>query len=118
MKPFEQIRGHEKLLAIFGYWPTFHAVEVVSKRLDRAGFGSPHGPTLYADVHTLAGKRDPADQKQFTFEKHSIVGFRFEDVCDLDLDGFNHQNAILGLEFVEQARPDMPGVSGFRVTFD
>lgn len=31
--------------------------------------------------------------------KHSIVHFRFEEVTDVEFDGFNHQNVLDCLEF-------------------
>jgi hypothetical protein len=43
----------------------------------------------------------PPDER-FTFENHSVVTLKFENVFGLKLDGFNGQNAIFGLHIVEE----------------
>ncbi len=95
------IAGSQKLTDIFGRWPTFHDAEVIEVHLwrgdvrpgdwdDRNVF-----PVLTAKIHIFI--ENPGSQ-------HTLATLRFEDVDDLKMEGFNHENAILGLSISIQER--------------
>src|SRR5262249_48301606 len=52
-------------------------------------------PVLTAKIHIFI--ESPTSQ-------HTLATLRFEDVDDYKMDGFNHQNAILGLSITVQDR--------------
>ena len=96
---YKKIIGHEKLTNIFGYWPSFHDAEVISIILERIGKDEREGPVLYAKIHVFQmGPEKTNYGKKFVFHHHSIVTFCFAIVENLILDGFNHQNVILGFK--------------------
>jgi hypothetical protein len=88
------IPGASELLECFGFWPTFHDGEVLSVHLDRAG------PSRLR-VHTWAIETTSVNsQRTYLWKhiwKHIIVTFILEDISELELDGFNHQNVVAGL---------------------
>ena len=95
------IKGSEKLTRIYGGWPSFHDAEVIELQYwrgdikpgdwdDRNVF-----PVLTVKIHIFI--ESPSSQ-------HTLATLRFEDVDDFKMEGFNHQNAILGLSITVQER--------------
>ena len=76
---FDDTPGFKDVVLRFGTWPTFHDAEVVQLRLDR------DGPSV---LRILTG----ADGQT------AIVKFVLDQVWDISLAGFNHQNVIARLE--------------------
>lgn len=95
------ITGSEKLTRLYGCWPSFHDAEVVELHFWRGRMkpgdwdDSNVPPVLTAKIHVFIER--PTSQ-------HTLATLRFEDVDDLKMDGFNHQNAILGLPIALQER--------------
>ncbi len=91
-----------KLTNIFGYWPSFHDAEVHELLLERGsvdpGKSSYVFPILTVKTHTFEMTNEVDAGGYFVLRKHTLVTLRFHDVEDCRLEGFNHQNAILGLE--------------------
>lgn len=84
---YQSIEGGPKLLSWFGRVPSFHDAEVLALNLERAGKSR---LTLHGWNMT-----DTIDDKGFFFlDQHAVVTFHFEDVVDLQLEGFSHQNVI------------------------
>lgn len=54
--------------------------------------------------------------KNFVFHHHSIVTFRFATVENLDLEGFNQQNAIDGFQISEEYNEERK-TDVFKITF-
>lgn len=86
MNAHEAIAGYELILAHFGMWPSFHDSEVHRIVLDRTS-----APTLEL---TLRGWVSGPESLQ---EHDAIVRFLFEDVFDVQLEGFNSQNVLSSL---------------------
>ncbi|ARQ58088.1 MULTISPECIES: Imm50 family immunity protein [Rhizobium] len=87
---YEKIAGGPELLAWFGQKPTFHDAEILSLSLNRTGVSE---LTIHGWIAT-----DGVDQDGYCIlDKHAVVTFAFEDIMDLQLDGFSHQNVINGL---------------------
>ncbi|MBY5779445.1 Imm50 family immunity protein [Rhizobium leguminosarum] len=87
---YEKIPGGPELLAWFGQKPTFHDAEILSLALNRTGISE-------LKIHGWIGT-DAVDQDGYrVLDKHAVVTFTFEDIMDLQLDGFSRQNVINGL---------------------
>ncbi|MBB2699085.1 UNVERIFIED_ORG: hypothetical protein GGI66_003767 [Rhizobium esperanzae] len=85
---YEKIAGGPELLAWFGQKPTFHDAEILS--LSLTGVSK-------LTIHGWIGT-DAVDQEGYRIlDKHAVVTFAFEDIMDLQFDGFSHQNVINGL---------------------
>lgn len=90
-----RISGRELLIEHLGHWPTFHDFEVLSLLLERAVV-----PAATCDlrvtflVFDLSKAPDDPERRQASAE------FLFESIDALHIDGFNHQNPILGLSIV------------------
>lgn len=77
-----------------GGWPSFHDAEVDAARLGSGRrVGGP--PTLELDIYLLAQSVITADGPR---ESGAIVAtLRFEDISDVELGAFNHQNVLFDL---------------------
>jgi hypothetical protein len=114
----EHIAGAEQLVAVFGYWPSFHDAEVLWLRLDRRAHGDGcYGPTLEALVHAFEMTSEVGADGYYVLRHHVLVLLRFRDVVDLRLDGFNHQNALMGLTLTDLRDRQMERVR-WAVRFD
>lgn len=101
MTTAQGIRGAEKLLSHFGCWPSFHDAEVVWLRLDRPTGGKEGGAGLEASVHAFRMTDRTGPDGFLVLEGHVLVQLRFRGIVDLRLEGFNEQNALLGLSIVD-----------------
>jgi hypothetical protein len=98
----EGIAGAEQLVAVFGYLPSFHDAEVLWLRLDRRAHGDGcYGPTLEALVHAFEMTSEVGADGNYVLRHHVLVHLRFLDVVELQLDGFNYQNALMGLTLTD-----------------
>lgn len=88
------IPGYAELVQSCGGWPSFHDAEIVRLDLNRSGAstlivevrGGPK-PTFGPRANPIYGS-PPAD---------AVVSFGLEDIEDLELQGFSHQNVIFDL---------------------
>jgi immunity protein 50 of polymorphic toxin system len=91
------IQGSEKLTSIFGYWPDFHDAEVLELHFLRGQINAEEGQfdlpalTISMDLKEWALPAEPGILRQIW------ATMRFEDVDNFRMEGFNYQNAILGL---------------------
>jgi hypothetical protein len=91
------VEGSERLLGVFGPWPSFHDAEVITMDFWRGDIcperNSWIAPVLTVKIQVLeatqAGAQHAGDD--------ILLTLRFHDVFDIRLADFNHQNAILGL---------------------
>ena len=109
------VKGHEQLTSIFGRWPSFHDSEVLSIRLEREGEDCWTSPTLYSTVHVFTGRRNDNSRTGVEFYNHTLVTFRFNLVVNLELSGFNQQNAIFDL--IIETPANAPTETPIDVTF-
>lgn len=95
---FNKIFGVEQVLAVFGYWPSFHDAEVIWLKLDRQSHveGS-HGPTLEALVHVFESTTQVDSDGYYVPRHHHLVHLKFAEVVELQASSFNHQNVLMGL---------------------
>jgi hypothetical protein len=113
------IIGSERLTSIFGGWPSFHDSEIVEIHLDR-GEINPKTETFEFPILTVKlvlwnlTSRVNANGYLET-EDHTLAILQFSGVDNLRMSGFNHQNAIMGLQIERQSNEDR---IEFKVTFD
>lgn len=110
--PVDRIKNSAAITSVFGRWPSFHDAEVVRLELSRQ-LDASFGPALVAEIHVFSMTSQVDERGYFVCDKHSIVVLKFDGVEDLELDGFNHQNALSELD-ISDAGPK----SLFEVYFD
>ena len=103
------ILGAESLIRIFGYWPSFHDAEVVRISLDR-GPASIEGPTAEFDVHVFEMTKEVSPTGHYVLRYHTLVRLRFRGVVELELEGFNGQNALMGINITDIAARQLEGL--------
>jgi hypothetical protein len=94
------LQNQNSVVDAFGYWPSFHDGEILSFSMTRpfnAELGYCEARVEFA-IHCWEMTSKVDDQGHFVLTKHHLVKLRFDGVAECQLDGFNHQNAILGLE--------------------
>lgn len=98
MEEVDRIAGADRLMAVFGYWPSFHDAEVLWMRLDRcANSDKCYGPTLETLIHTYEITNEVGPDGYYVLRNHVLVHLRFIDVVELRMEAFNHQNFLMGL---------------------
>ena len=106
------IEGSKKLTDIFGYWPSFHDAEVIEVALWRGDVEPEAGryvfPVLKAHLHLWELTEDVDSRGFLILRHHTLTTLRFHDVNEFRMEGFNHQNAILGLSIAHQDRSEGP----------
>jgi Immunity protein 50 len=98
------IAGSEKLTNIFGYWPSFYDAEVLELHFDRGDIQPAKG--IYKFTWELTKKVD--SKGYLVLRHHAVTSLRFCDVSDFQMQGFNHQNAMLALSISSQQRSEAP----------
>lgn len=88
-----KIQGVEKITEIFGRFPSFHDAEVLKIVLDRSGSGK-FKPTLESLMWTWQMTNEIDENRRIVLENHCFVDFKFSEIAELSLQGFNHQNVI------------------------
>ena len=97
---YANIQGGPNLLAWFGHIPDFHDAEIVSFGLRR------RAPSMLV-IHAWNRTNEADARGHRILDRHAIVTFALEDIVDLQLNGFSHQNVISGLHLRRApARPD------------
>jgi hypothetical protein len=102
LTPMAEIKGKALLEDIFGYWPSFHDAEVIAVRLHRAqpvAEGSDvHRVTLETDVHVFESTTEVDARGYYVLKNHTLVTLAFRGIDQLEMEGFNPQNALFELE--------------------
>ena len=106
------IDGSQKLTSIFGYWPSFHDAEVLEFQLWRGDIAPEESrhvfPILTLKMHCFEMTKEITSGGFFVLRNHTLVTFKFYDVDDMQMRGFNHQNAIFGLSINQLVRSQGP----------
>ena len=105
------IDGIEKVVSIFGYWPSFHDAEVIWLRLDRGDIDAGVRPSLEMKVHTWEMTSDIGLDGYYVLRNHVLVEFRFDGIDELSLEAFNLQNVLFGLEIKSGRDRGVPDVN-------
>jgi len=114
------IQGSEKLTNIFGYWPDFHDAEVIELHFSRGDMNPDEGrydlPVLTVSMD-LKEWAIPEPSGDTILRRRIQATLRFENVDSFRMEGFNYQNAILGLYIDRCERPEASSPY-FAVHFD
>ncbi len=95
------ILGADEVVRWFGRWPSFHDAEVLEVDLKREGRSS-------VRLHVFRMTNEVDAEGHLVLDLHAVVTFWFDEVTDLELVDFSHQNVIFELA-VE------PVAAGFRL---
>ena len=111
MSNAEHIVGSEKLVAVLGYWPSFHDAEVISVSAQRAlpvALGEA-SVTLVVHVRKYEPHGEGTAQYEQVLIKSVLATFLCKQVADLELSEFNHQNVINSLSVHEELSAEAVG---------
>ena len=99
MTSAEHIVGSEKLVSVFGYWPSFHDAEVISVSAWRDLPVAPGAASVKLVVHVreYEAQGEGTVQYEQVLVKSVLASFLCKRVADLELSEFNHQNVINSL---------------------
>ena len=115
------IKGSHKLADILGYWPSFHDAEVLDLHFWRGDVDPSQKqylfPVLTVKIFVWELTNETDDRGYIVLRNHTLTTLQFHDVEEFHMDGFNHQNAILGLSIDQQERTDNTSQL-FAVRFD
>ena len=115
------IGGSKKITDIFGYWPSFHDAEIIELNFSRGDVEPEDGryvfPVLNVTLHVWELLNDTNAQGYLVTRRHTLTKLRFHDVDNFRMEGFNYQNAILGLSITREERAEGPSPV-FAVHFD
>jgi hypothetical protein len=106
------ISASDRLTGIFGHWPSFHDAEVVDFNLWRGGMNSQTrdlaGPVLTLKVHLWEMTKEVDSKGYFILRNHTLCTLRFREVQEIQMQGFNDQNAIFDLSIERKERNEPP----------
>jgi hypothetical protein len=113
MEITKHIEGFEKVLAVLGFWPSFHDAEIISFALSRAlplevGVSV---AKLTVHVRQYAEVGAGTAEYELAIVKSVLVNFIFKGVSDLSLSEFNHQNVINSITFTDVKLNGAPVIS-------
>ncbi len=91
--PSPFIKDGQKLIEVIGEWPSFDDAELIRLTLDRTD-GSPHLPVSNSPTLTMTVRL--AETGYYLTEVH------FDNVADLDLSNFRHQNVLMRSSLAER----------------
>src|SRR6478735_208635 len=87
---FETVPGGRELLDWFGRAPSFHDAEIMRLDLRR------RAPSTLS-LHFWNVRRELDEQGAYILDRHAVISFVMDELLDLQIDGFSHQNVIFGL---------------------
>lgn len=119
MDAYKIIENYELVVDSYGYWPSFNDAEIHWLKLERLNetYKGYFSPDIEFCIHGWEMTSEVTEDGYYKLQKHHLVHFRFEDIFDLEVDGFNHQNAILGLEVLAEPETET-GIIPLKVVFD
>jgi hypothetical protein len=115
----EHIEGAEKITKIFGYWPSFHDAEIINFNLWRGDVDEKRQtwvfPVLTLLFHAMEGTKLVDEHGNSIHD--TLITLRFHSIDNLEVDGFNYQNAMYSLEIERKEKSNGPSPY-FEVSFD
>ena len=91
------ILNHEAVVSFFGRWPSFHDANVLAYELG--------ADSISVTLHTWH-MTDEVDAKgYFVLRNHALVSFRFDGLCEVQMDAFGSGNILSGLEISPCSAP-------------
>ena len=116
------VEHSDRLVRIFGRWPSFHDAEVLRVILDRTG----SVPTLEVQIHVFEMTSELDRAGHYLNRNDTLVTLRFLNVVLEELGGFNEQNVLFEMSIAStpdtpverRLRVEMSSSYGFGATFD
>lgn len=117
MKAYEFISEHEKVVAHFGQWPSFHDAEVQCLKLYRPPrtITGDSVPTLELHLRGWILDHVVSEPGFFKLNKDAVVHLRFEGISELRIQGFNNQNVLWSLDLEVVTDPNLAGNNALKV---
>ena len=100
----KEIINSYKLEEIYGEWPSFHDAEIHEIKLKRDINGN--GTLLELIIHLFEMTPEVDERGYYKLIKHNLVIIRFQEISDMRLEDFNHQNVILDLAINKSSKED------------
>ena len=99
MEAHKKIKNFYLVKDSYGYWPSFHDAEIVQIKADRNAHETEenYGAIFEMVIHAFEMTNEVDTRGYYVLKKHNLIHFKFKNVYDWEFDGFNTQNAILGL---------------------
>lgn len=116
MEPFEFIENFSSVTSKFGIWPSFHDGEVLRIVLERAALSSSRSPSVEISIRCWVMGPEVTGDGFYKQNNDSVVRFLFEDIFDLEIEGFNQQNVLSALNLSLIQNP--PGCTALRVELE
>jgi hypothetical protein len=115
------IIGSEKLTSLFDGLRSFHDAEVLEIHFWRGHIDTDaqiyNFPVLTVKIHLWLMTNNADARGYYERIRHTLVTIKFFDVDNFKMEGFNHQNAIFGLDIEQKTREEGP-TPYFSVNFD
>lgn len=94
-----KIINRELVEDIYGQWPSFHDAEIHELKLSRSK--DKRDACLELVIHTFHSTMETDENGYYKTIHNYLVSLRFENITNLKLEDFNHQNVLWGLDFQE-----------------
>lgn len=104
MSDVPSVPGASEVVEWFGFWPSFHDAEITRVHLNRSR-------PSYIDVHTFRMTSELTASGHYLCDKHAIVTFELVELLEVNLQDFNHQNVVSGIDIASTE-------SGFQLIFE
>jgi hypothetical protein len=106
----KEIENAELIEKIFSCWPSFHDAEIHRIVMTRNGEG---GSQMDVTIHHWTMTNELNSKGFYILKDHTLTTLRFFQICDLELNGFNHQNVLWDLKITKVT--DAASASAFLV---
>lgn len=97
------IHGYQMVIDHLGHWPSFHDMEVVRLNFDRLEQLPGVDHDLLATFYIFDLTKSPADPER----KPALLEILFNGVTNVEMQGWSHQNPILGLSLQRFHDPNL-----------
>ena len=88
---------------IYGTWPSFHDAEIHELKLSRSK--DKPNPSLELIINVFQSTPEIDEKGYYKKINNCLVTLRFDNIEDLKLEGFNHQNVLWELD-IKEAQKD------------
>jgi hypothetical protein len=99
MQPPVEIENSNLVTDWFGFWPSFHDAEVIEINLHRSLRGIENGAVLSASVYAFQMTSEVDEKSFYKLIKNCVIELEFLNIDSLEVEDFNHQNALHNIEF-------------------
>jgi Immunity protein 50 len=104
MNDYEEFEESAHVTSWFGHWPSLHDAEILSVDFQRAV--TCNSPGVFVKVHAFEMTSEVDEKGYYKLVKHCIIDFRFDQIDDVALRWFGHQNVIGGISLSPASTKD------------